>query len=154
LFDPSKEEEEEEKCVAKRIVPPARASADVLFDLDCCSWTNLHFYFAIWSCLLLHTSSFVLFFFSFVCVSCRSGSCFYFFDLEDPMTNIFLLSLLHTCLNYNFFVFEFEQEEIGAVFHQLEVTASKRAANNRTSNQIVAPAIPVRRVVHAPLPAN
>ena len=34
------------------------------------------------------------------------------------------------------------------------MTASKRAANNRTSNQIVPPAVPVRRVVHAPLPAN
>jgi hypothetical protein len=77
--------------------------------------------------------------------------------LEAPIStaHLFSFSFISDEFNFNYFcVFEFEQEEIGAVFHQLEVTASKRAANNRTSNQIVAPAVPVRRVVHAPLPAN
>ncbi|KAI9557698.1 hypothetical protein GHT06_017527 [Daphnia sinensis] len=51
-------------------------------------------------------------------------------------------------------------EEIGAVFHQLEVTASRAAKQTSLVNNVVvaAPPVPVRRAAavhhHAPLPAN
>jgi hypothetical protein len=54
------------------------------------------------------------------------------------------------------------QEEIGAVFHQLEVTASRAARTSASQVNVVPPPVPVRRVAaaaahhhhHAPLPAN
>ena len=81
------------KSVAKRIVPPARATADVLFDLVCCSWTNLH-----------HSFFFFFFYFLFGLVSyAHIVIC-----LVSSLFCVFVRLVLVSIFYFFFFDFDFD----------------------------------------------